>query len=332
MTGRSANSGDALLRRMAARRRRDNIIVGILAVSAVIGGGHAVFDAFATPPPGPSESSTISLIGRAQLAGSFAREFVVTYLSASAGQQDRISEFVGAAQQITLPAAGRQVTDPEIVFSTRTESTGNLDVWAVTVSVRMPKRAGVTDDARQYYRVAVSVVDGRLRALTVPAAVAPPERGIDLVLAYSNSCAADSPLAQVASGFLQAMLTGSGDIARYTTPDSGIAALRPAPFSAVETTAVTSDDSGCGASTSRARVLASINPKADGSAAPTLAYPLDMVRAAGQWQVRSVESVPALRNPITVSSGQTANKSAAAAAAAPTTSAAAVQIPPATQK
>lgn len=91
MTGRSANSGDALLRRMAARRRRDNIIVGILAVSAVIGGGHAVFDAFATPPPGPSESSTISLIGRAQLAGSFAREFVVTYLSASAGQQDRIS-------------------------------------------------------------------------------------------------------------------------------------------------------------------------------------------------------------------------------------------------
>lgn len=318
---------------MAARRRRDNIVVAFVALSAIVGGGHAVLDAFATAPPGPSDKSTISLLGRSQLAESFAREFVVTYLGSAAGQQDRIAEFVGDTQHITLPATARQVTDPVVVFATRTTSAGALDVWAVTVSVRVAKRAGAAEEARQYYRVGVSVLDGRLRALGLPAAVEPPGRGVDLVSAYSNSCAADTPLAQVAAGFVQAMLTGTGDIARYTTPDSGITALRPAPFSTVETTAVTSDDSGCGSGASSARVLASVDPKADGAAAPTLSYPLDMVRVAGQWQVRALEAVPALHDPMTVSGGTAAHDTTTApSGTTPTTPAAAVQIPPATQK
>ncbi|WP_327146916.1 conjugal transfer protein [Nocardia sp. NBC_01327] len=315
---------------MAARRRRDNLVIGVLAVLAVIGGGHAVLDAFSTPPPGPSEDSTVSLIARSTLAESFAREFVVVYLSSTAGQQDRILEFVASGQQAALPPTARQVSDPVVVYVTRTLTTSNADIWAVTVSVRIAKKTGTTDDTRQYYRVAVSVIDGRLRALSLPAAVEPPSPGADLALDYATPCAAETPLAQVASGFLQALLTGTGDIARYTTPDSGISALRPTPFTTAETTTVSADNPGCGTSGSSARVLASVNPKLDGAAAPTLAYPLRMVRAAGQWQVRSVDPVPALRLPLAVDSGQLSNDTAAA----PTTSkapASTVSIPPATQ-
>ncbi|MGV9411247.1 conjugal transfer protein [Nocardia sp. NPDC003693] len=334
MGGPEPDSGEQLLRRMAARRRRDKIVVVVFALLAVLGGGHAVVDAFSTPPPGPSENSTLTLTGRARLAESFAREFVVLYLSAAAGQQDRISEFVGGAQQAGLPSAGRAVSDPSVVYTTRTLSSGSADVWAVTVSVRVAKRTGIAENPRQYYRVAVSVIDGRLRALSLPAAVEPPGRGADLALAYGTPCAADTPLAQVAAGFLRAMLTGSGEIGRYTTPDSGIAALHPTPFSAAEVTTVSAEDPECGANSADARVLANIEPKADGATTPTLSYPLSMVRVAGQWQVRSVDPVPALRIPLTVAVGDDRTGGAdtqGSPNSPPRSATTTVAIPPATQ-
>ncbi len=332
-SGRRADSGAVLLRRMAARRRRDNMVVVILATLAVFGGGHAILDAFSDPPPGPSENSTVSLIGRSQLAESFARDFIVTYLSASAGQQDRIHEFVGSAQQATLPTAGRPVSDPSVVYVSRELTSGGVDVWGVTVSVRITRRIGAAaDDSRQCYQVSVAMVEGRMRALSLPAAVEPPGHGPDLALNYGATCAADTPLAQVAAGFLQALLTGTGDIARYTVPASGIAALRPAPFTSADTAVVNADDATCGASGSTARVLVSVNPKLDGAGTPTLAYPLTMLREAGQWQVKSVDSVPALHLPLTAGAAQSPGGTGA-----PTTTttakgpASAAQVPQATQ-
>ncbi len=286
---------------MAARRRRDNIVVAVLAVLAVLGGGHAILSAFDSGPPPPSDDSTTAIVGRAQLAGSFAEQFVVTYLTSIAGQQDRIGEFVGSSQQIALPSSARQVSDPSVVYVSRALSTGGLDVWSVTVSVRVGKSgAAAAPEHRQFYRVAVSISEGRLRALSVPAVVQPPAKGVDLKQAYGSPCASDTPLAQVASGFLGAMLAGTGDVARYTTPDSGLAALKPPPFTAVELVSLTSDDAGCGSGGAKAQVLATVNPKADTGATQSLAYPLTMIRNAGQWQVVSIDPIPALSSPLAV--------------------------------
>jgi hypothetical protein len=350
MVGRSTDSGEELLRRMVVRRRRDNVIVAVLAVLALLGGGHAILDFFAADPPPPSDSATPATIGRAQLAGSFAQQFVVTYLSSVSGQQDRIGEYVGAsAQQITLPSTARQVSDPAVVYVARVGSFDALEVWSVTVSVRVGKTpaasasatgttaTGTTGsnsagaDTRQFYRVGVSVLNGRLRALSLPALVEPPSRGADLAQAYSSPCTADTPLTQVASGFLTAYLTGTGDVGRYITLDAGIAALRPAPFTALETVAVTSDDNSCGTARSSAQVLVTVNPKGDGGAVATLAYPLTMARDGGQWQVQSVDSVPAMTNPPAVIASQDSHGSAppSSTTSVPSTT---VQIPRATQK
>ncbi|MEV6427494.1 conjugal transfer protein [Nocardia sp. NPDC051463] len=327
-----SESGEALLRRMAARRRRDNVLVAVLAVLAALGGGHAIFSMFSSGPPPPSDNTTTAIIGRAQLAGSFAQQFVVTYLTSVAGQQDRIGEYVGAGQQVSLPATARQVADPAVVYVSRTNSTGGLDVWSVTVSVRVAKGATVTPaDPRYFYRVAVSLSEGRLRALSIPAVVEAPGRGADLALAYSTPCTSETPLAQVASGFLGAMLANSGEVVRYTTQDAGITALKPAPFTAVDLVSVSADDTSCGVSKTKAQVLATVNPKADGGATATLAYPLSMVRNGGQWQVASIDSVPALSNPLAVVGAQDsrgAGTSSSTSTAPPTTT---VQIPPAKQ-
>lgn len=342
MTGRSTDSGDELIRRMAARRRRDNVVVGVLAVLAVLGGGHAILSFFSTPPKGPSEDSTTLLIGHSQLAESFARDFVVAYLGASSAQHDRLDRYLGDNQQLSLPATAQQVSDPAVVHVARDLSTPSIDIWVVTVSVRLGGSSSsvvtatptATAADRQYYRVAVSESGGLLRALSPPAAVQPPGQGADLALGYSMSCPTDSPLATVATGFLQAFLTGSGDVTRYVTSNSGITALAPAPFASADTLSVRSDDSSCGSSTSSAHTQIMVNPKGTAGAAPTLAYALTMVRTAGQWQVQSIDPMPLLRQPMAVVAepgSQSPGNAPGSAASTTTSSAPTAQIPPATQ-
>ncbi|MGW1742672.1 conjugal transfer protein [Nocardia sp. NPDC001965] len=292
-----AESGEALLRQMAARRRRDNIVVIVLAVLAVLGGGHAVYDFFATDPQPPGDDAMITVAGHDRLAGSFAEDFVVAYLSAGTGQQESLSRYVGGSQQLSLPKTGQQVRDPIVVYTSRTLSAGTVEIWTVTVSIHVGR--GQSDGARQYYRVPVSISEGNLRALTLPAAVQPPGIGADLAQAYSAPCGEETPFTQVVTGFLTAYLTGSGDVARYVSVDSGIAALRPAPFTELKTVAVTAEDSACGTAGDTARVLATVTPEGQSGAAPALAYPLTMVRGDGQWQVRVIETLPALKEPLT---------------------------------
>ncbi len=317
---------------MAVRRRRDNIVMAVLAVLAVLGGGHAVLDFFTPPQPPPTDTAAVSAVGRAQLAGAFAQQFVVTYLTANNGQQERLGEYVGTAQHVSLPTVSRQVADPMVVYVSRAMTNRNIDVWSVTVSVRIGKAGIVTaSDVRQYFRVAVSLAGGRPRALALPAAVAGPSKGIDLSLAYSGSCGPESPLAQVSSGFLGALLAGSGDVSRYTVPNSGIVALQPAPLTGIEAVAVLSDSRDCGASGDVARVLATVTPKGDATAAlPAMAYPLTLARSGGQWQVRTMEPIPALANPLAeVGQGDARGPAGPATTTTTTTT---VQVPPATQK
>lgn len=303
-------------------------MVAVLAVLAVLGGGHAVFSLLSADPPPPGDESTIATLGHARLAESFAQDFVVTYLGASAGQQDRLARFVGGTEQVTLPKTAQQVSNPLVVYTTRSLDSASVEVWTVTVSVTTG-RAG-QNQARHYYRVPISVSEGRLRALTFPTAIEPPAVGPDLAQAYSSPCAEDTPLAQVATGFLTAFLTGSGDVARYVTVDSGITSLVPPPYSALSAVTITADDSACGSSGTGARVLATVSPKADSGTLPSLAYPLTMVRGEGQWQVRSIDPMPALSNPLAVVAQQenTPGQAPGSSTAPPTTT---VSIPPATQ-
>lgn len=312
---------------MAARRRRDNIVVVVLAVLAVLGGGHAVYSFFAPEPAPPSDDEMIRVTAHASLAASFAQDFVIAYLSADASDQEALARYVDGTQRISLPKTGAQVSAPLVVYVSRTLDADAVEVWSVTVSVQIGRVAsGAT---RHYYRVPVSVSEGSLRALTLPAVVEPPAIGSDLAQAYSAPCGEETAFAQVATGFLSAYLTSAGDVARYVTVDSGIAALRPAPFTDLSTVTVTAEDSACGTAGSSAQVLATVTPKKDSGSAPALTYPLTMVRGEGQWQVRAIETLPALKEPLTLVVPQGENSGpATGSTGVPTTTA---EIPPATQ-
>ncbi|MFB8281087.1 conjugal transfer protein [Nocardia colli] len=321
--GKSTDSGEALLRRMVVRRQREKALIAVLAVLAVLGGGHTILSWFATEAPRDDDKAAARLIGDSYLVTSFAEDFVVSYLRADVRHRDSLERYAGTAQQAVLPASPGVVADPAVVFAARTMTNGNVDVWTVTVSVREGDNAA----ARSYYRVAVSLIDRGLRALTLPTAVEPPRRATDLALGYGTTCGPDSALGQAATGFLTAYLTGIGDIARYAMPGTGFAGLRPPPYSKLDSVALASDDSSCGSGSTTARLLATVGPRTENDVAATLGYPLTMVLNAGQWQVRSIDAVPALRTPLAAADNQPAR-------GGPTTtpSATSVEIPPPTQK
>jgi Conjugative transposon protein TcpC len=323
------DSGKALLRRMAARRRRDNIVFGVLAALAVIGGGATILGWILPEKTTPAADSTVTVVGHAQLAGAFAQDFVTTYLTTAEGQKDRLREFINSSTSLQLSPSRRDVSDPAVVYLRRTVATERLEVWAVTVSVRLNGSAqdtGSGTGSRQYYGVAVSLADGGLRALAAPALVGAPPTGPDLTTAYTGPCPVETPLATAVSGFLSAYLAGSGDISRYTTANTGIAALQPAPFTELESVAVISDDTRCGTERSTVRVLATVTPRDRAGPSATLAYPLTMARADGQqWQVQSMDVVPALTDPVSVTTGEPTDVVSSTTSTPPTT----VAIPPA---
>jgi hypothetical protein len=301
------DSGKALLRRMAARRRRDNIVFGVLATLALIGGGTTILGWILPGKPSPTTDYTAAVVGHAQLAGAFAQDFVTTYLTTAEGQKDRLGKFIDSSVPLQLSKSPREVSDQTVVHVRRTVATERLEVWAVTVSVRP---TGSANDAvrgtggRQYYSVAVSLADGGLRALAPPALVDAPPTGPGLTTVYAGPCTAETPLVTAVSGFLSAYLVGTGDISRYTTADAGVVALQPAPFLGLDSVAVVSDDSGCGTDRSTVRVLATVTPRDRTGVLANLAYPLTLARTDGQqWQVRSLDVVPALSDPVRVADG-----------------------------
>ncbi|MBL1079747.1 conjugal transfer protein [Nocardia sp. 2] len=321
-------TGSELLRRMKVRRRRDTLLMITLAVLATLGGGHAILEVFDTEPEPVIYEPPDITTGQAQLVGAFAQQFVLTYLSTPASQRDKLNDFLPQDQQLQLPAAGLQVSDPLVMYSARTITTAELDIWAVTVSVRT-NRTTTANDSRVYYRVGVAAARGRLRALALPAVVNPPGVGRDLEFAYTTECTGETPLAQVVSGFLTAFLTGSGDIARYISIDASINVLTAPPFHSAELARLRSTDSSCGNDSASAQVLATVTPKSSGTdTAASLAFPLTVHRNGGQWQVVSIDPTPALANPLTVLAGPGLGTQAASPS---TTTSSTAPIPPATQ-
>ncbi|WP_280393727.1 conjugal transfer protein [Nocardia brasiliensis] len=323
LPGKPDDSGEALLRRMVVRRQREKALIAVLAVLALLGGGHAVLSFFETEAPPDDDRAASRLIGNSYLATSFAEDFVVTYLRADARNRDSLERYVGALQQAVLPTAPGVVDDPVAVYAARTMSSGDVDIWAVTVSVHQGENAAV----RSYYRVAISLIDGGVRALSLPAAVEPPRQATGLALGYGTTCGPDTAVGRAATGFLTSYLTGSGDIARYSTPGSGFVGLRPPPYSKLDSVTLATDDSTCGSGATTVHLLATVGPRTENDVAATLGYPLTMVMNGGQWQVRSIDAVPALRIPLTA-----ADNHLPRGAPIVTPSTTPVEIPPATQK
>lgn len=291
--------------------------IGILLKASLVAGPLALLLAVwllmkpPAPPSGPHVVDQSAAASTRAAVGSFAEDFVVTWLSTADGDEKRLGRFLSTYSGLSLPQTPWVVTNPAV--SDIRETAGS---WSATVAVDVADHAKAPP-VRRYFQVPVAYRAGALVAQTLPAPVAGPALAGAPQLAYDGRASTEDPLALAAGEFLRALLvSGGGDVTRYITPGAKIRAVSPAPYTALELGDVLVDQDISTINQSdpktgtRLRLLVTAALSSTGNRQITVQYALTVTARAGRWEITSI-------NPNPLTSSQSA--AAAATTQSPTT-------------
>lgn len=294
---------------MAAR------VISVLLILCLAAGPVAFLVAVASagrsvPAPAPAVSAVVdeTVTGR---VGEFAVAVVVATLGGS-----RTSTAPKWVAEVGSGESGLTVSNPMVVQVVEQLAVSEGKVWSATVAATV--RAKGQAPVRQFFQVTVLIDPaGVLRVLGGVAQVAAPTYGEPGRLGYPDRLA-EGPVLDAVSGFLAALLTGDGEVGRYTAPGSTIAAVIPAPYAAIDIVDVTAAAAGGAAAGEGApvRVLASLIGQTSSQKVP-LTYALTLSMRSGRWEVSAVDAAPLTRDLKTP--GATPGSSRPAPAASSTT-------------
>lgn len=259
------------------------------------------------------------------LAEEFAARIVTVWLSAHRGQEALVSALLPGARGQSLPKVGLQVSNPVAVRSTVVAD----GVWSVTVAAQV---SDARSSARRFFVVPIQVVGESVVAVALPSERPGPQviaAGPDLD--YGFEVTSGSALETVAADFLNALLAGSGDVERLTSPSAQIRAVLPAPFTAVKVSRVAAQREVPQTPSEGAQLDVLVTAVAQGAAEQQVSvqYPLVLTVRAGRWEVSAVRDSPLLAKKKTGSSATPSAKPAPAGSVTPSGSASA---PPASEK
>jgi hypothetical protein len=287
--------------------------IGLWALVATAGAGG--LSTLLRPRPAPTtvpaavhgaESLPVAVAGYAELA-------VRSWLDADEATTEQADALFAIDPDWEATILGRRVTR---ALSAVAAHEAGPAYWAVTVAAVVDERGAddqVISLGTLFFEVGVAQLDsGSLIAMTEPAMVPGPTPPPTLPRAEGpgpSTPDASDPLTTTVDGFLQALLTGTGDVSRYLAPGALIAPVTPPPFAevAVDRQAVLVDGAG-GAS-----VRAEVTARTAGDGAWSLSYQLELGQRDGRWEVRAISGAPS------ISAGGTAARDAAPADATSTT-------------
>jgi hypothetical protein len=167
------------------------------------------------------------------------------------------------------------------------------DYWSVTVAVDF--NAGSPPGKAVTWFLELGVLTdghGHFVAAGEPALVAQPPTASDvppLALAALRTPTPDDPVASTVAGFLAALLTGNGQVDRYTTAGVGIEAVTPPPFDQAHLEGIASTTTTRGL-----EVRVSVRARGTDGDDRLLGYQLLLVERDGRWEVASMSGAPAL--------------------------------------
>ncbi len=266
----------------------------------------------AVAPP----TDTPDLRARRAAAEEAALGWVQAWLRASASESASLKRWWSGVE-LRLPAAGAQVIGARVIQATAVAP----GVWSVLVA------ADVTPPGmsmqRRYFQVPVAVGGGErtasARVLTLPAEVSAPGTDASAQLAYVTGVPISGPAGSTVAGFLTALLTGAGDLTRWSAPSSPARSVTPPVARSVSVQTILADRDATGLVTGTpadgesvsllvtADLLAQPTPPASQPTPPASATPaavppsittgqwlLTLTARAGRWEVSSIDSTPAL--------------------------------------
>jgi hypothetical protein len=251
------------------------------------------------PPPAPVAAGTGDTVASERAAaGAFAQDFVTTWLSTARGGENALEAFGVDAAGVTLSEHPWTVSAATISGITRVED----HLWSVTVAATVAT-TGSEPPERRYFQVPVLYADGgAVRAQTLPSPVAGPAVAEPAPLGYRYRAVPTEPVAAAAGEFLAALLTGSGDVARYVAPGAPVTAITPPPYRSVEIEEVLADQEppagGVAPGNGEQRhLLVTAAATAGERQTVTVQYALTMAARDGRWEVQGIDPAPVISTP-----------------------------------
>lgn len=264
-------------------------------------------------------------------AGELARQLTIAWLEAKRGDEKALAEWVDVPGslpgeplfRVSEPAVAsiEQVPASEIYLESLASSSeqpqsrvGSSDGYSILVSAWVAESESDAPMSRRYFHVPVVFTEAGARAASVPSPVAAPAVGTKVESNYSRTADRSHPMVVSAQQFLNAMLAGSGEIGRYTSPGVVVAPIDPPIASSVEVETVsTVDDLPPASETVKdgqtSQVLITARLRNEQSPGMSAQYALTMKARAGRWEVAAVDPAPQLRSPSAAPSVETSQSS-----------------------
>jgi hypothetical protein len=160
--------------------------------------------------------------------------------------------------------------------------------YAVTVGAA---RAGDAEAQVSFYVLGVISTSSGWAVTGPPALVAGPRHtDAPQVGTEMSDLQPGAGLTAAAEGFLSALLTGDGDLARYTSPGSSLVAVSPPPFSAIEVT----EEASTSLEPHSQLVAVDVEGARPAGHVEALEYWLLMDERDGRWEVAEMLPAPPL--------------------------------------
>lgn len=289
------NRGDSWSAGTALRTTAVTVVVWGCVGAGVAGFGLSAFAlATRTAQPVAVADTSGSVVRQQEDAGivsGFAEQATRAWLSASTDNRSTLRAWFGGSALNGAVLPNQAPIPPAQVTAVRTTQTPTAGVWLVDVAV---------DGGVSWWEVPILLDGTHATALSIPGRIgAPAAADADLVTRPSTQVPPTSAAGQTVSGFLSALLAGSGDISRWTTPGSVIPAVTPAPYSDVKVSSITTTGDQLADSPSDGQTVdvQAIAATAQADRRSSISYGLRLKARGGRWEVFSYAAPFAAASP-----------------------------------
>lgn len=272
---------------------------GIVLTVAILCGPIAVaglaYSAFTAAPPVAQQKVTPGFTQAQQDAGAYATAYVAAWLGATNQDSEALAQFT-SVQSASFPTTPHQYTGLGVA-SISAASEGIVKVVVVASVAPTADASGVWP--RRYFTVTVDATkDPKLSVLGLPAPTNGPTTGSGSVaVEYPTSVPTNNPAGQTVRSFLQAYLTGQGDITVVLSPGTTIKPIIPVPYHGVQLDSILASNdiptNPSDGATARVMVQTDLTG-ATATDKTTATYLLRLRARAGRWEVASFDTYPVL--------------------------------------
>lgn len=282
------------------RQMSGRLLSGLL-FAAIACGPIALFAASARPAAiasAPAQTQEAGLSVQQQSAGGYALGYVGSWLAASKDAPGDLGEYADLASLRQLSEQPWEYRDLAVVSIIPVDGSDFVNVVVAAnikeLSVTDSDDTSTTTWPRRYFQVAISLSGDTVRAVGLPAQISAPVQGKTTSLVYKQTIGSSDPSAETVSAFLGAYLAGSGDLSRYSAPDTSFVAIAPAPYVMVDVEDLRSNLTPAKSPSDgdTLRVIATVSLLSPMEQQVTSTYTLTLTARASRWEVSAIDLAP----------------------------------------